>query len=201
MTVSALFDLGLIYFPTVTMAAVPVDVVLDSDVPLPDVTTTPSARLHGISPDLEAALRVWGCELIQHAGLLLRKPQTVMASAQTLLQRFYFRVSLLAWPVEDVAPACLFLAAKVEEAPNRLRDVMTAVHHVRQHMSRAYVVNGAQVGLLDTMSGYFFEWNSRLVAAELRILQELGFCVHIRHPHKVNAQGLIEALQLFCFWL
>ena len=31
----------------------------------------------------------------------------------------------------------------------------------------------------------FYETKSQINRAERRILKELGFCVHVKHPHKV----------------
>jgi hypothetical protein len=51
---------------------------------------TPSAN-EGIDPDEETLHRIYGCELIQEAGILLRQPQVVMATGQCILHRFYHR--------------------------------------------------------------------------------------------------------------
>ena len=51
-------------------------------------------RLAGVSDQLEAQLRLYGCELIQEAGCLLKLPQAVMATGQVLLHRFYGKRSM-----------------------------------------------------------------------------------------------------------
>lgn len=52
------------------------------------------SRLDGVDEGTENQLRQFGCDLIQEAGILLKLPQAVMATAQVLLQRFYCKKSL-----------------------------------------------------------------------------------------------------------
>lgn len=52
------------------------------------------SRQDGVDEATENQLRQFGCDLIQEAGVLLRLPQAVMATAQILLQRFYCKKSL-----------------------------------------------------------------------------------------------------------
>lgn len=76
---------------------------------------TPS-RKDGVSPSLEADLRIVGCEYIQSAGLLLRLPQVTlllvvicftahfaskvaMATAQVLFQRFFYSKSFVKYSI------------------------------------------------------------------------------------------------------
>lgn len=54
---------------------------------------TPSIR-DGLSRDTEISQRIYGCQLIQKAGVLLRLEAVTVASAQTILHRFYYRKSL-----------------------------------------------------------------------------------------------------------
>lgn len=68
-----------------------------------DLADSPS-RKDGISPDVEREQRIYGCEMIQEAGILLRLPQAVMATGQVLLHRFCCKVSLVA---HDVKVLCL----------------------------------------------------------------------------------------------
>ena len=51
-------------------------------------------RKDGLSMEVETQLRIYGCEVIQEGGILLKLPQAVMATAQVLLQRLYMKKSL-----------------------------------------------------------------------------------------------------------
>ena len=33
---------------------------------------------------------------------------------------------------------------------------------------------------------HYYNTKNQVIKAERRILKELGFCVHIKHPHKVS---------------
>ena len=74
-----------------------------------------------------------------------------MATAQVLFQRFYYCKSFirhdfevrghpisdsafatLSYFVQHVAMACLTLAAKIEECPRRLRDIINVFHALKQ---------------------------------------------------------------------
>ena len=48
-----------------------------------------SSQLDGISADLEASIRYAGANLTQAAGILLRLPQEVIATAIVTFTRFY----------------------------------------------------------------------------------------------------------------
>jgi len=58
-----------------------------------ELENTPS-RQHGIDRETETTLRIYGCELIQEAGILLQFPQSAMATGQVLFQRFYCKRSM-----------------------------------------------------------------------------------------------------------
>ena len=57
-------------------------------------------RADGISQEVETQLRIYGCELIQEGGILLRLPQAVMATSQVLLHRFYVKESMLKFNIK-----------------------------------------------------------------------------------------------------
>lgn len=103
----------------------------NSIIPEEALENTPS-RKDGIPESLEMDLRVVGCDYIQSAGLLLKLPQMAMATAQVLFHRFYYAKSFLKYCMQHMAAACIFTAAKVEEAPRRLRDVINVFHHLKQ---------------------------------------------------------------------
>jgi len=55
-----------------------------------------------------------------------------MATGQVLFQRFYYHKSFVNHNMDVVAMACINLAAKIEEAPRRIRDVINVFHHMKQ---------------------------------------------------------------------
>ena len=58
-----------------------------------ELENSPS-RAAGVSKEVETTLRIYACEVIQEAGILLKCPQAVMATGQVLFQRFYCRKSM-----------------------------------------------------------------------------------------------------------
>mgnify|MGYP001792149306 FL=1 len=55
-----------------------------------------------------------------------------MATGQVLFQRFYYCKSFVSNNMDIVAMAAVNLAAKIEEAPRRIRDVINVFHHMSQ---------------------------------------------------------------------
>ncbi|KAM5141573.1 cyclin-L2 [Mantella aurantiaca] len=138
---------------------------------------TPSA-LDGLDGDTEIDLRCVGCELIQSAGILLRLPQVAMATGQVLFQRFFYSKSYVKHSMEHVSMACLHLASKIEEAPRRIRDVINVIHRLRQ-------IREKQKPAPMVLDQDYVNLKNQIIKAERRILKELGFCVHVKHPHKI----------------
>uniref|UniRef100_A0A6P7H541 Cyclin-L1-like n=1 Tax=Diabrotica virgifera virgifera TaxID=50390 RepID=A0A6P7H541_DIAVI len=146
---------------------------------LPEEKLSPTpSQLDGLGLETETDLRIYGCELIQTAGILLKLPQVAMATGQVLLQRFYYSKSLVRHPVEHTAMACVCLASKIEEAPRRVRDVINVFIHIRQVNSNKTI----QPVILDQN---YIHLKNLVIKTERRVLKELGFCVHIKHPHKI----------------
>ncbi|RXG73366.1 Cyclin-L1 [Armadillidium vulgare] len=101
-----------------------------------------------------------------------------MATGQVLFQRFYYAKSLVRYPMETTAMACVALASKIEEAPMKIRDVINVFNHIKQ------VKNGKTIQPVILDSNYIALKN-QVVKAERRLLKELGFCCHVKHPHKI----------------
>ncbi|RMX45767.1 hypothetical protein pdam_00004190 [Pocillopora damicornis] len=139
---------------------------------------TPSFK-DGLDREVEIDLRILGCEYIQMAGILLKLPQVAMATAQVLFQRFYYSKSLVKHDCEIYSMASIFLAAKIEECPRRIRDVINVFHHIKQRR------NARTIQPMEYMGNTYFNLKNQVIKAERRILKELGFCVHVKHPHKI----------------
>ncbi|KAK3104561.1 hypothetical protein FSP39_004989 [Pinctada imbricata] len=146
---------------------------------IPDEKLSPTPSMQdGLDLDSETDLRILGCELIQSAGILLKLPQVAMATGQVLFQRFYYSKSFVKHNMEVLAMACINLASKIEENPRRMRDVINVFHHIKQ------VRNQKTIHPLVLDSNYITLKN-QVIKAERRVLKELGFCVHVQHPHKI----------------
>ncbi|XP_021955786.2 cyclin-L1 [Folsomia candida] len=155
-------------------------IVLTSDNVLLDKNKcgeTPSAT-DGMDEDIEWETRVVACELISSSGILLKLPQTAMATGQVLFHRFYYTKSFLRQDMEQTAMACIYLASKIEEAPRRIRDIINVFHHLQQLRSGKTM----EPMVLDQS---YIQLKSEVTLAERRVLKELGFCVHVKHPHKL----------------
>jgi len=133
-----------------------------------------------LSVEQERAYRAWGCELVAEMCVLLSLPPVVAATGQTLLHRFYYRRSLTDFDVHVVAMAVVFLAAKVEENPRRMRDVLNVLYRIKLHRQgkakRSLVLGGV----------LYFTWKQALIRTERLVLKDLGFSMYtvMEHPHK-----------------
>ncbi|XP_059479248.1 cyclin-L1-like [Neocloeon triangulifer] len=141
------------------------------------LSPTPSEQ-DGLDKEVEIDLRILGCELIQTAGMLLKLPQVAMATAQVLFQRFYYSKSFVRHPMEIFAMGCLCLASKIEEAPRRVRDVINVFSHIKQ-------VDAGKPIAPVVLDQIYSNLKIQVIKAERRVLKELGFCVHVKHPHKI----------------
>uniref|UniRef100_A0A3Q3L985 Cyclin L1a n=1 Tax=Mastacembelus armatus TaxID=205130 RepID=A0A3Q3L985_9TELE len=149
----------------------------NSLIPEERLSPTPS-MLDGLDLNTETDLRILGCELIQSAGILLRLPQVAMATGQVLFHRFFYSKSFVKHSFEIVAMACINLASKIEEAPRRIRDVINVFHHLRQ-------IRGKKNPSPLILDQNYINTKNQVIKAERRVLKELGFCVHVKHPHKI----------------
>ncbi|TSL47680.1 Cyclin-L1 [Bagarius yarrelli] len=135
---------------------------LDSSlVPEEKRAETPSMR-DGLELHTETELRILGCELIQSAGILLRLPQVAMATGQVLFQRFFYTKSFIKHDCE---------------CPRRVRDVINVFHHLKQ--------GGGKRSVPMFLDQNYINTKNQVIRAERRVLKELGFCVHVKHPHKM----------------
>ncbi|GBP64809.1 Cyclin-L2 [Eumeta japonica] len=148
---------------------------------------TPS-QADGLDIETETDLRILGCEMIQTAGILLKLPQVAMATGQIYLQRFYYSKSFVRYPMETMAMGSVYLASKVEEKPCRIRDVINVFHHIKQVRAQKPITP-----LIVDQN--YIELKNQVIKAERRILKELGFCVHVKHPHKL----IVVYLQLLTY--
>ncbi|KAG7637528.1 Cyclin-L1-1 [Arabidopsis thaliana] len=136
------------------------------------------SRKDGIDETTEISLRIYGCDLIQEGGILLKLPQAVMATGQVLFQRFYCKKSLAKFDVKIVAASCVWLASKLEENPKKARQVIIVFHRMECRRENLPLEH------LDMYAKKFSELKVELSRTERHILKEMGFVCHVEHPHK-----------------
>lgn len=147
------------------------------------------SRSDGIDKDTEGRLRMYGCELIQEAGILLSFHQVVMATAQVLLHRFYCKRSMKTFNIKKVAATALWVGAKLEEVsevkehPRKLLEmVMVAVDRC---ITRRETPKGQKLPILDLHSKEGEEFRRSLIRYEAEMLRAFGFIMNVEHPHRL----------------
>lgn len=143
-----------------------------------DQLTSSPSRKDGIDEDTETTLRIYGCDLIQESGILLRLPQAVMATGQVLFHRFYCKKSFVRFNVKKVAASCVWLASKLEENPRKARQVLIVFHRMECRRENLPMEH------LDLYSKKYVDLKMELSKTERHILKEMGFICHVEHPHK-----------------
>ncbi|MCO5608590.1 hypothetical protein L7F22_062803 [Adiantum nelumboides] len=142
---------------------------------------------HCVSADTEKSLRIYACEIIQEAGILLRMPQAVAATAQVLFHRFFCKQSFRDFDARSAAASCFWLSMKLEEVegasnrgrkPSQLNDVVHMFEHIRARREGTYPLPPHAPG--------FKIRKEELLKLETRILVKLGFVCHVEHPHKLT---------------
>eukprot|EP00887_Chlorella_sp_A99_P002262 scaffold10.g2262.t1 len=139
------------------------------------------SRGDGVLAETEAELRRYGCDCIQEAGILLRLPQVVMATAQVLLHRFYCKRSMQKFDVKVAAIAAFWLGCKLEEVIEidksdklSLRSVITVFFRVTRRR------DGAS---LRPMDPYCKVWRARLQVPLLGRLPPPAACIGLHSPN------------------
>ncbi|KAF8392453.1 hypothetical protein HHK36_022795 [Tetracentron sinense] len=134
------------------------------------------SRKDGIDPLRETYLRYSYCAFLQNLGLCLELPQTTIGTAMVLCHRFFVRRSHAGHDRFLIATAALFLAAKYEETPRPLNDVLKAscdICHKQDLTFFSYLLP------VD----WFEEYRERVLEAEQMILTTLDFELSVQHPY------------------
>lgn len=127
---------------------------------------------------LEEDCRIFACDLIQNAGILLRLPQVALTTAQMLLQRVYNadEYTLEKNPLDTTSMAALFLGAKIEEYPRKVCDVIDVFTYVLSRKLKEDIV-------LDYRE--HDRVKKELFTTERLLLKTLGFNLLSSYPHKI----------------
>lgn len=110
---------------------------------------------------------------IFECGIKLNAQPLTLATATTLMHRFFKEVDHNQYDCFLIAASSLYLAGKVKDDTLKIRDIINVTHNTLHRGSSP----------LEICDEY---WNMRdaIVQAELLIMRVLKFEVSITHPHK-----------------
>ncbi|KAA8548616.1 hypothetical protein F0562_000300 [Nyssa sinensis] len=150
------------------------------------------SRKDGIDALRETHLRYSYCTFLQNLGLRLELPQTTIGTAMVLCHRFFARRSHACHDRFLIATAALFLAAKSEETPCPLNNVLRASCEIFHKQDLTFVSCLLPVD-------WFEQYRERVIEAEQMILATLNFELNVQHPYDpltsiLNKLGLSQSL-------
>uniref|UniRef100_A0A0D3ENY7 Cyclin-like domain-containing protein n=2 Tax=Oryza TaxID=4527 RepID=A0A0D3ENY7_9ORYZ len=170
------------------------------------------SRKDGIDEATETALRVYGCDLIQESGILLklypsapppRSPHLFPPCSYAQVKSIIFACGgFLDAPKTTssdghstsirVAASCVWLAGKLEESPRRSKHIIIVFHRMECRRENVPIEH------LDVFSKKYSDLKHDLVRTERHLLKEMGFICHVEHPHKFisNYLATLEAPEL-----
>ncbi|XP_022762048.1 cyclin-T1-3-like isoform X2 [Durio zibethinus] len=150
------------------------------------------SRRDGIDALCETHLRYSYCAFIQNLGLQLDLPQTTIGTAMVLCHRFFVRRSHACHDRFLIATAALFLAAKSEETPRPLNNVLRASSEIFHKQNVTFLSHLLSVD-------WFEQYRERVIEAEQMILTTLNFELNVQHPYApltsiLNKLGLSQTV-------
>ncbi|RKP18734.1 cyclin-like protein [Rozella allomycis CSF55] len=111
---------------------------------------------------------------IQKLGVLLHLPQSVIATAIYIMQRFHLKYAIQENSIEDVTMTCFFLAAKIEETPKKLKEIMMI-----------YYRNIKNDTNITPDKEEFIKVHDRILQLETCALKSIKFELIIEHPYPI----------------
>uniref|UniRef100_A0A2R9APG1 Cyclin T1 n=1 Tax=Pan paniscus TaxID=9597 RepID=A0A2R9APG1_PANPA len=143
---------------------------------------SPSRRF-GVDPDKELSYRQQAANLLQDMGQRLNVSQLTINTAIVYMHRFYMIQSFTQFPGNSVAPAALFLAAKVEEQPKKLEHVIKVAHTCLH----------PQESLPDTRIRCNLQSVILLEYVKCKLLNSFELTIDHPHTHVVKCTQLVRA--------
>ncbi|GMH29262.1 hypothetical protein Nepgr_031105 [Nepenthes gracilis] len=150
------------------------------------------SRKDGINASLETCLRYSYCDFIQNLGTRLALPQTTIGTAMVLCHRFFVRQSHACHDRYLIGTAALFLAAKSEETPCPLTNVLRAACEILHKQDITFLSYMLPIN-------WFEQYRERVFEAEQLILTTLNFELDVKHPYDtlttiLNKLGLSQTV-------
>ncbi|XP_057329801.1 cyclin-T-like [Microplitis mediator] len=155
-----------------------------------ELKNSPSFK-DGISAEKERDHKQQAAYLITDLGKRLKLSEVCVHTAIVYMHRFFIHHSLAKFHRYEIATAAIFLAAKVEEEPQKSQAVISALH---------VCLNKYEAHQLDTTFAENQEKVKALTSNEQLLLGTLGFKMGVSHPHHYIKKfcGEIKACKELC---
>lgn len=153
-----------------------------------ELSLTPSIQ-DGLPAEKERANRAKGVNFILQVGVMLRLPQTTLATASVFLHRLYMRHSMVESPGKvgyhyyPMAATSLFLATKVEETCRKMRELVIACVRVAQKDPQKAV---------DEQDREYWRWRDNILLNEDLLLEALCFDLTLESPYTTLFRLLVH---------
>mmetsp|Transcript_1908 Transcript_1908/g.2646 ORF Transcript_1908/g.2646 Transcript_1908/m.2646 type:complete len:315 (+) Transcript_1908:59-1003(+) len=164
--------------------------IVASEVPTYDINELPSVK-DGMSVQEEATKRKKTSRFIEEACRILKLPRVATATALVFFHRFYAKHSFGKHDRFEVAVACILLAAKTEESPRKVVNVLEECHKLRSRAMAAGRMNNqgnspstTPSEPLDPKGEEFTKLKERILLLERVVLHTIGFELSVDHPYK-----------------
>jgi hypothetical protein len=149
---------------------------------LAELKQTDLALKDGMDEHKEHMFRRRYLHIIYKAGSILKIPPWGLSTAAVMAHRYYSKKSMKKNDTIIISMACLHLAAKVQESPKPIRDVILQCERLVQ------AKNPQLSQLLRDVDSkahkeYMESLKEQVLMAERAVLYTLDFNLHIEHPH------------------
>lgn len=122
---------------------------------------------------------------ITRLGVHLKLRQQVIATAQVYFKRLYLQVLFTQFDPQLIAPALLFIAAKVEECPLNAKAFITALHKLEIEDTKQTLISSSTSGSLNNLISTSYPYTlDDLLTSEYYIIYFLSFDFIIFHPYQ-----------------
>eukprot|EP00045_Choanoeca_perplexa_P008141 m.74686 g.74686 ORF g.74686 m.74686 type:complete len:292 (-) comp14371_c0_seq8:796-1671(-) len=138
-----------------------------------ELIDTPS-RQAGVPLETEERYRRDGALFIRELGTNLELSPTTFCTGIALYHRFYLTHSHKSHNRWNIAAACLFIGAKAEEQPKKLKDVVPLFAQLKANRLKQ------QLPPLDAIA--YRTHRDKLLSHERYLLQEMQFDMIVDHP-------------------
>jgi hypothetical protein len=156
----------------------------------PLVTTSQLSEFQSFHPSHHSTIYTSSL-LTQAAGILLRLPQSVIATAIITLQRYLINASTITTTsLQQASASSIYLTAKLSFTPLSPRSVINVYSYLTSRTSPLWTLNpGSASALVSDPStflpteGTYSRRRLELFETETTILTALGFATHVALPH------------------